>query len=471
MLVVHNTLTGAKETFRPLEPGKVRMYACGITVYDYLHVGHARSLVVFDTLARYLRWSGYDVTFVRNITDIDDKIIQRAAKNREPIDALTERFIRYMREDCEAIGVLPADHEPRATEHLPAIVAMIERLVQRGHAYVGGNGDVYYRVGSFADYGKLSGRRLADLRVGARVEVDEAKDDPLDFVLWKATKPGQPSWPSPWGPGRPGWHIECSAMSVEILGGHFDLHGGGQDLIFPHHENEIAQTCGATGEPFVNYWLHNGFVRIDEEKMSKSLGNFFTIRTVLETYPAEALRYFVLSSHYRSPLNYSDANLDQARTSLARLYTALRGVAPAARADAGAMERFRAVMDDDLNTAEALALLQELAGELNRARAAQDDARTGVLAATLTAIGGVLGLLQADADAWLKSGGMPRGLPAGTEQEAAALADAAIEARISERNLARARKDFAEADRIRDDLAAQGVVLEDGPSGTTWRRA
>ena len=501
MLVIHNSFTGAKETFKPIEPGKVRIYACGMTVYDYCHIGHARAHVVFDVVVRYLRWSGYAVIFVRNITDIDDKIIRRAAEKGETLQALTQRYIDAMNEDFAALGILPADHEPRATEYTDnaKIQDMIQALVERGHAYAADNGDVYYRVASFPEYGRLSGKRLADLRAGARVEVDEAKDDPLDFVLWKAAKPGEPAWESPWGPGRPGWHIECSVMSTEILGEHFDIHGGGLDLKFPHHENEIAQSCGATGAKFVNYWMHNGFVRVDEEKMSKSLGNFFTIREVLERYPAEAIRYFVLSSHYRSPLNYTEQNLDQAEAALRRLYTALRGVTPGAEADEDWVARFRAVMDDDFNTAEALALLQQLAGQLNTAKAGGDDSGAATLAATLRAVAGVLGMAQAEPDAWLKSGGrafaadgkplqrstdaalQAQGLDTGTPalgepapgtatDPAFPLCEHEIEARIEGRNQARKRKDFAAADRIRAELAAAGIVLEDGPGGTTWRR-
>jgi cysteinyl-tRNA synthetase len=495
MLVIHNSLTGDKEPFRSIEPGKVRMYACGMTVYDYCHIGHARAHVVFDVVARYLRWSGYEVEFVRNITDIDDKIIRRAAENGESVRALTQRYIDAMDTDFAALGILPADHEPRATDYTDnaKIQDMIQVLIDRDHAYAAGNGDVYYRVASFPAYGQLSGKRLADLGGGGGVEGGETKSDPLDFVLWKAAKPGEPAWESPWGPGRPGWHIECSVMSTEILGEHFDIHGGGLDLKFPHHENEIAQSCGATGAKFVNYWMHNGFVRVDEEKMSKSLGNFFTIREVLERYPAEAIRYFVLSSHYRSPLNYTEQNLDQAEATLRRLYTALRGVAPAATADPDWVERFRAVMDDDFNTAEALALFQQLAGALNTAKAAGDEAGAGLLAATLRSTAGVLGLAQADADAWLKSGGRGftadgKPMEAGVRQAAEApqrgveaagaagalaafpLCEHEIEARIEGRAQARKRRDFAEADRIRDELAAAGIVLEDGPAGTTWRR-
>jgi cysteinyl-tRNA synthetase len=493
MLVIHNSLSGAKEPFRPIEPGKVRIYACGMTVYDYCHIGHARAHVVFDVVVRYLRWSGYEVNFVRNITDIDDKIIRRAAEQGETLQSLTQRFIDAMNEDFATLGILPADHEPRATEYTEnmKIQAMIQALLERGHAYAAENGDVYYRVASFPEYGKLSGKRLADLRAGARVEIDEAKSDPLDFVLWKAAKPGEPTWDSPWGPGRPGWHIECSVMSTELLGTHFDIHGGGLDLKFPHHENEIAQSCGATGAPFVNYWMHNGFVRVDEEKMSKSLGNFFTIREVLERYSAEAIRYFVLSSHYRSPLNYTEQNLDQAEASLRRLYTALRDVAPGDAADESWTARFREVMDDDFNTAEALALMQQIAGELNTAKSRGYRAGSGILAATLRTLGKVLGLVQADPDAWLKSRGRSfraDGTPllradSATADEAAPgrpvsgtvpaaalpLCEHEIEARIEARAQARARRDFAEADRIRDELGAAGIVLEDGPGGTSWR--
>jgi len=499
MLVIHNSLTGAKETFKPIVSGKVRMYACGMTVYDYCHIGHARAHVVFDVVARYLRWSGYEVTFVRNITDIDDKIIRRAAEAGETLHALTQRYIDAMNEDFAALGIQPADYEPRATDYTEngRIQGMIQALIDRGHAYAADNGDVYYRVASFPEYGRLSGKRLGDLRAGARVDVDESKDDPLDFVLWKAAKPGEPAWDSPWGRGRPGWHIECSVMSTEILGKHFDIHGGGLDLKFPHHENEIAQSCGATGSEFVNYWMHNGFVRVDEEKMSKSLGNFFTIREVLERYPAEAIRYFVLSSHYRSPLNYTEQNLDQAQSALRRLYTALRGVVPAESSEASWTARFREVMDDDFNTAEGLALLQSVAGELNTAKAAGDTKRAATLAATLRALGGVLGLAQCHPDAWLKNGGMGfgadgkplarsstqlqtegieaasgTGTPEPGEGGAAAmpLCEKEIDARIEARAQARKSKDFAEADRIRDELAAAGIILEDGPGGTTWRR-
>ena len=459
MLVIHNSLTGKKESFEPLEPGRVRIYVCGITVYDYLHLGHARMLVVFDMVVRYLRWRGYEVVYVRNITDIDDKIIRRAAENGETMEALTERFIAAMDADSDALGIVRPDIEPRATGHLPAIIQMIERLEQRGHAYRGENGDVYYRVGSFANYGVLSGKRLEDLRAGARVDVSEAKEDPLDFVLWKAAKPGEPSWPSPWGPGRPGWHIECSAMSTEALGNHFDIHGGGMDLKFPHHENEIAQSCGATGDAFVNVWMHNGFVEINEEKMSKSLDNFFTVREILQQFPPEAVRFFVLSSHYRSPLHHSDDNLAQARATLDGLYQALRGLeVAAAEPDPQAVADFRAAMDDDFNTAGGIAVMQSVARELNRSRAAEDAEAAGMQAATLRTLGSVLGLLEQDPETWFRG------------QETGSLADADIEAMIEARRLARERRDWAEADQLRDALANDGVLLEDAAGTTTWKR-
>ena len=461
MLQIYNSLTRQKEDFVPIEPGKVRMYVCGMTVYDLCHLGHARVLVVFDVVVRHLRALGYEVTYVRNITDIDDKIIQRAHENGEPIDALTGRFITAMHEDAEALGVLPPDLEPRATTSMDEILAMIETLVAKGYAYAAGNGDVYYDVSRFEGYGRLSGKNPEDLRAGARVEVAEAKDDPLDFVLWKAAKPGEPSWPSPWGAGRPGWHIECSAMSTQCLGNHFDIHGGGMDLQFPHHENEIAQSEGATGCHFVNYWIHNGFVQVDQEKMSKSLGNFFTVREILTRYQPEEVRYFILASHYRSPLNYSDDNLDKARAALTRFYTALRGVSPGEALEGSEYQRrFSAAMDDDFNSAEALAVLFELARELNRAR----EAGTGEaprLAATLVHLGARLGILQADPLQYLR--GQPVRTTGGLEDEE-------IEARIQARLDARARKDWAEADRIRDELQAAGIQLEDAAGTTRWRR-
>ncbi len=454
MLHIVNTLTRTKEEFVPLVPGRVRMYVCGMTVYDLCHLGHARVFVVFDMVTRWLRASGYQVEYVRNITDIDDKIIKRAAENGETPGALTERFIQAMHEDERALGVLPPDHEPRATQYVAQMLAMIAQLEANGLAYPAPNGDVYYSVRGFAGYGRLSGKSLDELRAGERVEVDPNKRDPMDFVLWKAAKPGEPAWDSPWGPGRPGWHIECSAMSADLLGNHFDIHGGGQDLQFPHHENEIAQSEGAHGCTFVNVWMHNGFVRVDNEKMSKSLGNFFTIREVLEKYDAEVVRFFILRAHYRSPLNYSDAHLDDARGALTRLYTALRG-APDAQAQpdwatpfAG---RFKAAMDDDFNTPEALAVLFELAGEANRGDAGA--------ASQLRALGGVLGLLQRPADAFLKGGAGEGGMP-----------ETEIESLIAARLAARQSKNFAESDRIRGVLKSAGIVLEDGPGGTTWRR-
>ena len=455
MLHITNSLTRIKEEFIPLTPGVVRMYVCGMTVYDLCHLGHARVFVVFDMVTRWLRASGYQVEYVRNITDIDDKIIKRAQENGETPAALTERFIAEMHQDERALGVLPPDHEPRATAYVAQMLALIEQLIRNGLAYPASNGDVYYSVRAFPAYGRLSGKSLDELRAGERVEVDPNKRDPMDFVLWKAAKPGEPAWESPWGPGRPGWHIECSAMSADLLGRHFDIHGGGQDLQFPHHENEIAQSEGAHGCTFVNYWLHNGFVRVDNEKMSKSLGNFFTIREVLENYDAEVVRFFILRAHYRSPLNYSDAHLDDAKGALSRLYNALKNVplqAPPIDWSHPDAARFRAAMDDDFNTPEALAVLFDLAGAANRGDSAAGQ-RLRALAATL-------GLLQRDADAFLKAGATAGGM-SGNE----------IEALIAARQAARQSRNFAESDRIRDQLTAAGIVLEDGPGGTTWRRS
>jgi cysteinyl-tRNA synthetase len=462
MLKIYNTLTRDKAELRPIEPGKIRMYVCGMTVYDYCHLGHARVMVVFDVVYRYLRALGYEVTYVRNITDIDDKIINRANERGESFDALTERFIAAMREDAEALGVLPPTEEPRATGHMREILGMIETLIARGHAYAADNGDVYYAVASFPGYGRLSGKDPEELRAGARVEIGEAKRDPLDFALWKAAKPGEPAWASPWGDGRPGWHIECSAMSTCALGNHFDIHGGGADLQFPHHENEIAQSEGATGEPFVNLWMHNGFVRVNEEKMSKSLGNFFTVREVLERYRPEEVRYFILTSQYRSPLNYDDESLQGARAALTRLYTALRGLPQVApRGGEPFCERFTLAMDDDFNTPVALAVLFDLVREVNRLRS-EDEPKAAALGAQLRHLGGVLGILQSDPDAYLQ-GGM--GAAAG------GLSDAEIDDLIRQRRVARQDRQWAKADRIRDALAEAGVVLEDGAQGTTWRRA
>ncbi len=459
-LKVYNNLSKRLEPFTPIDPKRVRMYVCGMTVYDYCHIGHARVLVVFDVIQRYLRkiYGTEAVTYIRNITDIDDKIIARANENGEDFNELTGRFIAAMHEDADLMGVERPDDEPRATLHVDEILEMIEKLLANGYAYTASNGDVYYDVSKFDGYGKLSGKNPDDLRAGERVAVDEAKDDPLDFVLWKAAKPGEPYWESPWGNGRPGWHIECSAMSTHALGNHFDIHGGGLDLQFPHHENEIAQSEGACGCQFVNYWLHNGFVRVDNEKMSKSLGNFFTIREVLKQYDAEVIRYFILSSHYRSPLNYSDVHLDNAKSALTTLYTALRDV-PAGDAVAGGhSERFFRAMDDDFNSAEALAVLFELAREVNRLKGAGEDATA--VAAELRALAGLLGLLLREPEEFLQ-GGVGGG----------DIADNEIREMIAERLHARNQKNWAESDRIRDELKSMGVVLEDTPGGgTTWRR-
>jgi len=462
MLSIYNDLTRAKETFEPLKPGHVNMYVCGMTVYDLCHLGHARVMVVFDVVARYLRSRGYAVTYVRNITDIDDKIINRANERGEPFHALTERYIQAMHEDAAALGVLPPDQEPRATEHLPEIIAMVERLIARGHAYVASNGDVYYDVRSFPDYGWLSGKLIEDLQSGARVEPGEVKRDPLDFALWKAAKPGEPAWDSPWGQGRPGWHIECSAMSTKALGDTFDIHGGGADLTFPHHENEIAQSEGATGHPFVRYWMHNGFVRINDEKMSKSLGNFFTVREILQRYLPEEVRYFILTSQYRSPLHYADEQLGNARSALTRFYTALRGLRDDVPAAAGETleARFHAAMEDDFNTPEALAAMFELTREINRVRG-EDPAHAAALGVLLCQLGGLLGILQDDPEVYLRGGD---GGPAG-------LGDAEIETLIERRSAAKRDKNWSEADAIRDQLKDAGIVLEDSPAGTTWRRA
>jgi cysteinyl-tRNA synthetase len=449
ILKIFNSLGRAKQEFIPLRPGEVRMYVCGMTVYDYMHLGHARMLVVFDVVARYLRLLGFKLTYVRNITDIDDKIIKRANENGEPIQSLTERFIRANEEDFAALGLLEPEHEPRATHSIPGMVRMIGELIARGHAYAAANGDVYYDVSSFPEYGKLSGKDPGELRAGARVEIDEAKDDPLDFVLWKAAKPGEPAWDSPWGKGRPGWHIECSVMSSELLGAHFDIHGGGEDLQFPHHENEIAQSEGANAAKFVNYWMHNAFVQVDKEKMSKSLGNFFTVREILAKYDPEVVRFFILRAHYRSPLNYSDAHLDDAKGALTRLYTALKDSknqnAKIDWAEPHA-KRFREAMDDDFGTPEAVAVLFELANRINSGEKQ--------LAGQLKGLGGVLGILQRDPVAFFQGK---------SEQW--------ILERIAEREAARSRKDYAAADRIRKELLEKGIVLEDKGGKTTWRRA
>ena len=462
MLKIHNSLSGEKEEFKPLRPNEVRMYVCGMTNYDYIHVGHARMLVAFDLVQRYLRSSGYKVTYVRNVTDIDDKIIERAAANGENWADLAQRFTVAMHEDCATLGLQEPDLEPRATEFIAPIIAMIETLIDKGFAYAADNGDVLYSVRKFPNYGQLSRKKIDDLRSGSRVQVDEAKHDPLDFVLWKHAKPGEPSWPSPWGAGRPGWHIECSAMSTSLLGNYFDLHGGGEDLKFPHHENEIAQSCAACDAPFVRIWMHNGFVRVNDEKMSKSLGNFFTVREVLKTLrDPEVLRFFLLSSHYRGPINYSATQLAQADETLLGLYRALKDAAPEGAVDAAEAERFRAAMDDDFNTPEALAVMQGVARNLNLAKAAGNLSAASNGAATLRALGAILGVLQQDPDTYLKRS-------AGNKS----LSDEEVEALLASRRGARAVKDFAESDRIREVLSAAGILLEDKPGGRTeWRRA
>ncbi|MDC9725205.1 MAG: cysteine--tRNA ligase [Gammaproteobacteria bacterium] len=461
MLQIHNSLTKKKEVFTPIEPGKVKLYVCGMTVYDLCHVGHARVMVVFDVVTRYLRASGYDVTYIRNITDIDDKIIARANENGESIQSLTERFIAEMHQDADAMGVVRPDQEPKATESMADIIAMIETLIEKGFAYAADNGDVYYDVSEFDGYGKLSGRNIEELRSGERVAVNEAKNDPLDFVLWKAAKPEEPAWDSPWGNGRPGWHIECSAMSATCLGEHFDIHGGGQDLQFPHHENEIAQSEGAHGCQSVNYWMHNGFVRIDDEKMSKSLGNFFTVREVLAQYSPEVVRYFILTSHYRSPLNYSDESLEQAKSALTRYYTALRDIEATQdvvwQNDEEFGPRFQEAMDDDFNTALALSVMADVRQALNKARE-QSNEQASYFAGLLQSFGDVLGLFQQAAEAFLLGGQ--------DDDESAK-----VEALIQARNTARAEKDWAKADQVRDELNAMGIVLEDNAGKTTWRKA
>ncbi|MGA9666725.1 MAG: cysteine--tRNA ligase [Gallionella sp.] len=459
MLRIYNTLARDKQEFVPITPGKVGMYVCGMTVYDYCHIGHARVLVVFDMVYRWLKASGYDVNYVRNVTDIDDKIIKRAAENGESIHALTERFIGFMHEDADALGVLRPDHEPRATQYVPEMLDMIAKLEANGLAYRASDGDVNFAVRKFPGYGKLSGKSLEDLRAGERVEVADNKNDPLDFVLWKHAREQEAEevkWDSPWGKGRPGWHIECSAMGSELLGPHFDIHGGGADLQFPHHENEIAQSEGAHHCTFVNYWMHNGFVNVDKEKMSKSLGNFFTIREVLKKYDAEVIRFFILRAHYRSPLNYSDAHLELAKSDLTKFYTSLKSVPPDARGidwSEHHAQSFKFAMDEDFSTPDVMALLFLLAKEVNVTKSSR-------LAAQLKGLAGILGLLQRVPDEFLQSGAVERKLE-----------DATINARIEARIAAKQAKNYAEADRIRKELLAAGVVLEDSASGTTWRRA
>ncbi|WP_421684358.1 cysteine--tRNA ligase [Stutzerimonas urumqiensis] len=458
-LSIYNTLTKAKEPLRPLAGNHVRMYVCGMTVYDFCHIGHARVMVAFDVIARWLRHRGYQLTYVRNITDIDDKIIRRANENGEPFESLVARMIAAMHEDEARLSVLRPDQEPRATDHIAGMHQMIQTLIDKGFAYAPGNGDVYYRVGRFAGYGKLSRKRIEDLKIGARIEVDESKEDPLDFVLWKSAKPGEPSWDSPWGKGRPGWHIECSVMSTCCLGDTFDIHGGGPDLVFPHHENEIAQSEAATGKLYAKTWMHAGAVRVDGEKMSKSLGNFFTIREVLDKYSPEVVRYLLVGSHYRSPINYSEDSLREAKSALERFYRTLNGLPDSTPSgDQVFSDRFAAAMDDDFNTPEACAVLFDMAREINRLRNLDIDAAAG-LAARLKELAGLLGLLQLDPQAFLRAG-----------------ADGRVDAQqvnelIARRLQARAEKNWAESDRIRDQLAGMGVVLEDNKSGTSWRLA
>ncbi|NWO06331.1 MAG: cysteine--tRNA ligase [Alteromonadaceae bacterium] len=458
---IYNTLTRQKEEFKPIEPGKVRMYVCGMTVYDYCHLGHARVLVAFDVVTRYLRHRGYQVNYVRNITDIDDKILARADENGEVYSDLTGRMIKAMHEDEAKLGVLPPTDEPRATAFIDDIIAMIHKLISSGHAYAADNGDVYFAVESFADYGKLSKKKLEDLLAGARVDVQEAKRSPADFALWKAAKPGEVSWDSPWGEGRPGWHIECSAMSAKCLGDTFDIHGGGPDLMFPHHENEIAQSECATGHTFVHTWMHAGAIRVNKEKMSKSLGNFFTIREILESYPPEVVRYFLVSSHYRSQVDYSEENLEEAGRTLSRLYHALRGITPAKEGEVPETDfdrQFAEAMDDDFNTAGAIAVLHQVANEINQFRRDGDAEQARRSAAVLVRLGGILGLLQQSPDAFFQA-------------DTGELSAADIEAMIQARAEARKAKDFAEADRIRDELLEKGIILDDSREGTSWRRA
>jgi cysteinyl-tRNA synthetase len=461
MLQIFNTLSKTKEPFHPINSEHVGIYVCGMTVYDFCHMGHARVLVMFDIITRHLRRQFPKVTYVRNITDIDDKIIKRAIENGESIDQLTNRFIEAMHEDEKALGILPPDIEPRATESMNEIFYMIETLVEKGIAYQGKSGDVYYSVRKFPNYGKLSGKNLDDLEAGARVDVEDDKDDPLDFVLWKMAKPEEPSWKSPWGDGRPGWHIECSAMSSNHLGNHFDIHGGGMDLSFPHHENEIAQSEGAHDCKFVNTWMHVGFVNVNEEKMSKSLGNFFTIREVLESYDGETLRYFILSSHYRSPLNFSDANLDNAKNAITKLYTSIRGLkSSTASTDEISQrldyeQRFDAALDDDFNTPIAISILFEISKQINLEKEKDVDFASA-LSGLLVRLGEYLGILQNNPEDFLKQG--------------VQLSDEEIDQKIKDRNLARSEKDFVLSDQIRDELEAHGIILEDSAEGTSWRR-
>lgn len=458
MLKIFNTLSREKEIFTPIKDNKVGMYVCGVTVYDLCHIGHGRTFVCFDVIARYLRYLGYDLNYVRNITDVDDKIIKRALENKETCNQLVDRMVVEMYRDFDALNILRPDVEPRATHHIPEIIAIVEKLIQRGHAYVAENGDVMFDIESFPQYGKLSRQDLSQLQAGVRIEISEIKKNPMDFVLWKMSKPNEPSWDSPWGKGRPGWHIECSAMNSKQLGEHFDIHGGGSDLMFPHHENEIAQSCCAHDGQYVNYWIHSGMIMVDKEKMSKSLGNFFTIRDVLNHYQGEAVRYFLLTAHYRSQLNYSEENLNLAQGALERLYTALRDTDTNTTAQGGEqfIAQFKEAMDDDFNTPNALSVLFDMAREINKLKI-ENKEKASQLAARLRELANVLGLLQQDPEAFLQSGT--------NDAEVAK-----IEALIKQRNEARATKNWAMADEARNQLAKMGVVLEDGINGTTWRK-
>ena len=459
MLQLHNTLSNSKVPFTPIDEGKIRLYVCGMTVYDYCHIGHARVMVSFDVITRYLRHAGYQVEYVRNITDVDDKIIKRAAENGESCEQLTQRFIDAMHEDELALNVLPPDQEPRATGHIQAIHDMVQTLIEKKYAYAASNGDVYYRVEKFDGYGKLTNRKLEDMRAGARVDINDGKENPFDFVLWKAAKKDEVSWPSPWGEGRPGWHIECSAMTKCCLGNHFDIHGGGPDLPFPHHENEIAQSEAANGETFVNYWLHAGAVRVNKEKMSKSLGNFFTIREVLAKFPAEIVRYLLTASHYRSQIDYAEDALVEAQRALDRLYTAmdqleLKGVS----LEGPYLDRFNSAMDDDFNTREAISVLFEMAREVNRLKR-DTDPQAAVLASQMRGLGNILGLLELDPQAYLRG-----------EAGEGDLADANVDALVVQRQQAKSDRNFALSDQIRDQLKVAGIVLEDSKEGTVWKR-
>jgi len=460
MLKIYNSLTQKKEEFKPIDDKKVKLYVCGLTVYDYCHLGNARTFISFDNVVRYLKYRGYDVHYIRNITDIDDKIIKRANENNVACKEITSKFINALHDDFKALGLLEPNEEPKATTFIDQIIQMVKTLVDKGYAYVGKNGDVYYEVRKFKGYGKLSHRNIDDLESGARVEVSHAKRDPLDFVLWKLAKPGEPAWESPWGAGRPGWHIECSSMSTTCLAPNIDIHGGGKDLIFPHHENEIAQSEAATGQPFVNYWMHGGYLEVDKAKMSKSLGNFFTLRDILKQYHPEVIRYFMASSHYRSPLNYTQDSLEQAKVSLARLYNAMRGVnmSHTVPADTAFEQQFIDAMDDDFNTPKALSVLFEISKEINKLKD-KDKKKSEGLSALLKQLGGLIGILQENPDSFLQGG---------SESD---LSDDDIDRLMTERTQARQSKDWARSDQIRDELAQKGIVLEDGAVGTTWRRA